>query len=60
VEVRGYKNIMNLPDFQNSGKFFSKQKLKEVSVRKFLPASRFFTGIICHASSRFFKKESFR
>jgi hypothetical protein len=38
----GYKNVMNLPDFQNNGYQTIKQETQAGSARKFLPAAGFF------------------
>jgi hypothetical protein len=40
--MKGYKYIMNWPDFQNTGKFFPEPELKEGSSGKFLTAGWFF------------------
>jgi hypothetical protein len=42
VEARGYKNIMNLPDFQNNGYPTINQEMQAGSAWKFLPPAGFF------------------
>jgi hypothetical protein len=41
VEAKGYKKIMNLPDFQNTGYRAIKQETEAVPVWKFLPVAGF-------------------
>jgi hypothetical protein len=45
VEAMGYKNIMNLPDFQNTGYRAIKQEMQAVPAWKFLPGACFLIAL---------------
>jgi hypothetical protein len=44
VEAMGYKKIMNLPDFQNTGRPTVKQEMQAGSAGKFLSVYWLFSG----------------
>jgi hypothetical protein len=55
VEMKGYKNIMNLPDWPDTAYRTMKQETLAGSAKKFLPAAGFFsTGTGRQAGPGFF------